>query len=208
MKLLGVLALLATVGGLPVALQAQTAPPAATTAALPAVGKAAPAFRLPDPDGKPHTLDEHKGRSVALFFFCGCSWCWDVAKEWSQIQRGGALPPATGGSKAPTTVVVYSLSPENTRLMGEASGLDLTQTLFLPDPTLAVTKQQYDAEPCPRVFVLDPKGVIRYTNNSKEDQARKAPALAIVSRTLDALRAIPAAKPAAPTKPAKPTSKR
>lgn len=47
-----------------------------------------------------------------------------------------------------------------------------------------------NAKTCPRVFVFNCQGKLYYTNNHAYDTARKALPLAIVSRTLDALRSI------------------
>src|SRR5262245_40132676 len=71
----------------------------------PGVGSIAPAFTLADVEGKKRSLAEFHGRRVALFFFCGCSWCAAVAKEWGPLQRGGALEEK--GVKPPVTVIVY-----------------------------------------------------------------------------------------------------
>ena len=51
------------------------------------------------------------------------------------------------------------------------------------------------------MFVVDEKGVLRYTNDHADDAPRKAPAIAIVSRALAALR--PAAPKKAPAKTAR-----
>jgi hypothetical protein len=68
------------------------------------------------------------------------------------------------------------------------TGLSADQTVLLPDPQMDVTLMKYDAEPCPRVFVVDPAGQIVYTNNHSDDAPRKAPEMVIASRALDALR--------------------
>lgn len=161
--------------------------------AAPVVGKPAPAFTLADVDGKPRRLAEFRGRPVALFFFCGCEWCGDVAKEWAALQRSGALP------KPAATVVVYAeMDAPVAREVATIYGLDRSRTVLLPDPERTATVPLYQAEPCPRVFVLDGGGVLRYTNDHADDAPRKAPALAITSRTLQALRAAtPAVKPKA-----------
>jgi peroxiredoxin Q/BCP len=41
----------------------------AANAATPQVGSAAPAFRLQDQDGKWHTLEDYRGKWVALYFY-------------------------------------------------------------------------------------------------------------------------------------------
>ena len=152
----------------------------------------APVFTLADLAGKKRSLSQYRGRPVALFFFCGCSWCTECAEEWGPLQRGGALPAAPAPAKPPITLVVYS--GDNTALRYSAArwGLDKDKTVLLPDPGMRVTKV-YKADPCPRVFILDGEGVVRYTNDHKDDRPREAPALVIVSRTIDALRSAAAA---------------
>jgi peroxiredoxin len=152
----------------------------------PAVGRAAPAFTRADVEEKKRSLAEFRGRRVALFFFCGCSRCAEVAKQWGPLQRGGAL--VGKGGTGPITVVVYEGGAEPLRALATSAGLDPAQTALLPDPERSVART-YQAEPCPRVFVLDSKGVIRYTNSGKDDAPRNVPAIAIVSNTVDALRA-------------------
>jgi hypothetical protein len=89
----------------------------------------------------------------------------------------------------PVTVIVYSeMSAESAKTLAASCGLDPAQTVLLVDEDRHVTADVYHAEPCPRAFVLDAAGVVRYTNNSTLDAPRKAPAAAIVARTLDALR--------------------
>jgi len=164
----------------------------------PTKGKPAPGFALADGEGKNRTLSEFRGRPVALFFFCGCSWCADVGKEWAQMQRGGALAtPSPSKGKTPITLVVNSgMDAVATRSLTAAYGLDPKQTVLLPEPDMTVTETLYQADPCPRVFIVDGGGIVRYTNDGPEDGPRKGPALIIVSRALDALRS--AAAPAAP----------
>jgi AhpC/TSA family len=152
----------------------------------PAVGRAALPFTLTDTEGKKRSLAEFHGRRVALFFFCGCSWCTEVARGWGPLQRGGAL--GEKGVKPPITVIVYEGDAEAVRALAASAGLDPAQTILLPDPERTVART-YQAEPCPRVFVLDGKGVLRYTNNGTDDAPRKVPAIVIVSKTVDALRA-------------------
>ena len=65
------------------------APPSAPP--LPQLGQAAPAFTLPDAQGKPHALASYRGRSVLLFFYCGCEPCHECARAWADVQRSGEL---------------------------------------------------------------------------------------------------------------------
>lgn len=156
--------------------------------ARPVVKQPAPDFRLLDTENKPHKLSEFRGRPVALFFFCGCSWCADVAREWASMQRGGALPEGRGGS-AVTLVVYAGLDAEASRNLATTAGLDPARTVVLPDPDSRVSAALYGVNPCPRAFVVDPAGVLRYTNVGKDEAPRVAPALVIVTHTLAALQA-------------------
>jgi hypothetical protein len=175
-------------------------PPRKTTASantgLPASGKPFPVFALPDTEGKTHTLAELKGRSIALYFFCGCERCQRCALTWAQLQQGGALiaaPAATTGAQdaagdksVPNTVIVYMGDAEAARAFARTAGLDLQQTLLLLDPKLTIT-QKVHALPCPRAFALDGKGIVRYVNIHKDDDPLKASAATLVTRTLEAM---------------------
>lgn len=165
-------------------------------APAPSVGRPAPNFSAPDLTGKQRALTEFQGGPVALFFFCGCPWCTEVAREWGQLQRSGALlapasvgkpTAAPGAPSEPTTLVVYTLDEKLTRETSASDGLDLPRTVLFSDESLRLS-DRFGAHPCPRVFVLDGAGVLRYTNTGPDDAPRKAPALVIVSRALDALR--------------------
>lgn len=182
---------------------------------LPRDGGAAPPFTLLDASGRKRTpLTEFRGRPVALFFFCGCSWCADVAREWAALQRGGALLPseppsvpparkATGkpakkaarpaaspiAPAAPITVLVYQGTAQEGEALALQAGLDPAQTVLLPDPDLRITGV-YQADPCPRVLVIDTRGIVRYVNRGPDDKPREAPAALIAARSLGALRLI------------------
>lgn len=174
------------------------APVVKTKASKSAAARLAPAFTLQDADGKSRTLAEFRGRPVTLFFYCGCEWCHRCASLWAQFQRGGALPTGTAG-KDPVTLVVYSGDAVGVRQFATETGLSADQTVLLTDPQMDVTLMKYDAEPCPRVFVVDPGGRIVYTNDHSDDAPRKAPEMVIASRALDALRRS-ASTPAEPKK--------
>lgn len=72
----------------------QTAEPAYTGLA---VGTPAPAFDLPDLDGKRHTLDEWLGRRVLIVFFSPrCGFCTEIAADLAAVgpggEKGGPMP--------------------------------------------------------------------------------------------------------------------
>lgn len=148
-----------------------------------AVGRTVPDFTLKDVEQKKRSLAEFRGRRVALFFFCSCYTCAEVAREWGPLQRGGALKGSCG--KAPITLVIYEGEAEPLRALAAAAGLEAAQTILLPDPEKTVAAA-YDAELCPRIFVLDAEGILRYTNSGKAPPSMAA--LTLVSEAVDALR--------------------
>lgn len=175
------------------------ATPLATTPKAPqlAAGIAAPAFTLPDIDSKKQTLADFRGKPVAAFFFCGCGLCHKCARAWNEIQRSGTVTE-------PVSIVIFHGNAEETRAFAEETQLDPKRTVLLSDLDEKVT-EAYQADPCPRVFVVDREGVVRYTNDEQGADSYKIPAPLIVARTVDALRQVPAPKPVA--KPAKSKSR-
>jgi peroxiredoxin len=151
-------------------------------------GSAAPEFHLADTGGAYHTLSNYRGRPVVLFFSCGCDWCRKFGVAWSQEQRKQRVSPA---NEAPLTVVVMSGDADSARQFAKQTGLRPDATVLLTDTTGAVTKM-YRADPCPRVFVVDAAGTLRYTNDSAEDAPRFASGSAIAAHTALALRALTA----------------
>ena len=165
---------------------AVTSPPtpaagASSVGAAPQAGQPAPAFALADAQGKPFSLGATRGHATALFFFCGCPWCADVARAWGQAQRGTHSPVST------RTLVVFAGTGADAKAFAARNGLDLKQTTLLPDPDSHLTEGVYKLNSCPRAFVLDPAGLIRYTNDHTDDQPRLAPARTIVLRASLAL---------------------
>ena len=171
----------------------------ARSSAAPAVspklnmGRVMPSFTLRDGFGKQQTLSQYRGKKIALFFFCGCPWCTKCAQQWGQFQRGNTL--AAPDTVPPPTVVVFTGDSATAHSFALQTGLDLKQTVLLPDVAMRVTTNLYHADTCPRVFIADAQGRLRYTNNHKDDAPRQAPALIIASRALQALRSsAPSAK--------------
>jgi peroxiredoxin len=149
-------------------------------------GQKAPEFHLPDIDGKARTLKEFRGQTLALYFFCGCFPCHQVGRSWSAIQRSGALK--TNG-KTPLSLVVVHGDEVTARAFASDTQLDMKNTVVLPDKKETVSGT-YDADPCPRVFIVDPQGTIRYTNDEKgRDSHSIAPAL-ITARATTNLRRV------------------
>ena len=186
---------------------------------LPQLGQAAPAFTLPDAQGKPHALASYRGRSVVLFFYCGCEPCHECARAWADVQRSGELEAAptvaagkpeplqgatgkpktaqgaakkpaskaAGAALPPLTLVVYTGAAADASRFVTETALDAKQTVLLMDDTDQAA-ERYQALACPRAFVLDRRGILRYTNPSPADGAKALAATALVSRVLTELR--------------------
>lgn len=152
-------------------------------------GSIAPIFTLNSTKGIPIQLRSLRGRPVALFFFCGCTWCHGVARIWGNFQRTGFLDRGFRGD-GPRTVIVFSGYPDAATSFLHETGLDAKQTILLCDPTMSVTEDKYHASPCPRVFVVNAAGRVTYTNDHGADRARSASATAIALRAIGALRAL------------------
>ncbi|MBC7526679.1 MAG: redoxin domain-containing protein [Chthonomonadaceae bacterium] len=155
-----------------------------------AINVTAPLFTLKDVDGKSRALASFRGRPVVLFVFCGCEDCKPVAEKWARLQQLGAVKAITQKRKTPgkepLTLIAYVGDTLQTREFGIKSKFDPNETILLPDPTLEVG-QKYEAMPCPRVFVLDEKGVVRYTNKTKSAKDEKLSPDVLISHTLNAL---------------------
>jgi len=167
---------IAALGILPAVAQ-ETKPPA-----LPAVGAVAPDFTLKEAQtGKKRRLQEFAKakRPVALFFFCGCSWCADTAREWAVYQRTHALP-----MNAATVIVYQTSDATEARNLLTTSGLDPKQTALLLDGDRAVTDNLYHSDPCPRIVIVDPGGKVRYVNTGADEKPREAPPQLLAARAL------------------------
>jgi peroxiredoxin len=138
-------------------------------------------FSLEDAGGHVRRLSEYHGRPVVLFFFCGCVWCHRCATDWGEYQRAGGLL-----KQRAITLIVFSDTASAARDFAAQTGLDPKQTVLLPDPTMRVAVA-YRAPVCPRVFVLDPRGLVVYTNNHADDLPRRAPETLAASRALKAI---------------------
>lgn len=163
--------------------------------AAPILNKPAPEFSVAGLDGKARKLSSYRGMSVALFFFCGCEHCHRCARVWGEYQRSGSLAAHSGKSSARSLVVFDEGKDALEQFLGETA-LDRQATDAFPCPDRKVARS-YKAILCPRVFVLDSKGVLRYTNNHKDDAPQEAEAELIMDRALQALLKTMAEKPVA-----------
>ncbi len=141
----------------------------------------APDFTAREVGGKPVRLAKLRGKPVTLFVFCGCEACHKIAKEWTGYARDRVLPAGSG-----PTIAAYMGDRATAIAFAQETGLPKTVTL-IPDRNLEIT-QKYGVAPCPRVFVIDAVGRVRYTNNHSDDRPQKAAPALITGRALQALR--------------------
>jgi peroxiredoxin len=169
-------ALLATAGALPFL-------PRPSWAVAPSIGAPAPAFSLPDQDGKAHALADLRGKTVVL------EWtnhdCPFVRKHYSsgnmqRFQREAAergivwlsiasSPPGEQGH----------VTPEQARAL--TSEREAAPAAVLLDPRSQAARA-YGATTTPHMYVIDAEGVLRYMggidsvpSSKVEDIARAAP---------------------------------
>jgi peroxiredoxin len=141
--------------------------------ALPAlaaeVGKPAPAFTLRDENGKAHSLSEYRGRIVVL------EWtnpeCPFVQRHYGEKTMQKTL--AALSDKQVVWLAVDSTShnvPESSRAWKARNGFSYP---VLQDASGAVG-HAYGAKTTPGMFVIDEKGVLRYSGAIDDDPRGKS----------------------------------
>lgn len=136
---------------------------AAATAAAATVGQPAPAFKLVDSTGKTRSLADYAGKTVVL------EWtnheCPFVKKHYGSGNMQAQQRDATADG-----VVWLSINSSAPGKQGHVDGAAAesirdkaraAQTAYLLDPTGA-TGRAYGAKTTPHMYVIDPKGVLRY----------------------------------------------
>lgn len=120
------------------------------------IGQEAPDFTLKTAEGKSVSLAEFRGKRTLLNFFCGCSYCSNIAVAWNKLMKEkGALPTRA--------LVVASFKPDYDKQFRAETGWDVP---ILYDSEKREVADKYDSRICPRVWVLDEQGRILYTNPS------------------------------------------
>lgn len=140
------------------------------------VGEAAPAWSLPDQDGKTRSLSDFKGKFVVMEWFNKD--CPFVKKHYGS----GNMQKLQKWAKDKGVVwlsVVSSAEGMQGHLTGESAkatmkDLKMESAAILLDPQGSVGKS-YGAKTTPHMFVVDPKGVLVY-NGGIDDKATPNPA--------------------------------
>lgn len=163
------LAVAAVVGGAVVATKVRDANAseaiaiAAAAASTAKVGQPAPAFTLVDSTGKKRSLAEFKGKTVVLEWTNhGCPF---VKKHYGSGNMQKQQRDATAKG-----VVWLSINSSAPGMQGHVDGAGAekvrrdakaAQTAYLLDPAGSVGRA-YGAKTTPHMYVIDPKGVLRY----------------------------------------------
>lgn len=121
----------------------------------------APDFTLPDKDGKPWTLSQHRGKTVVLnFWSITCPPC---VEEMPSLIELDQLSRRRGGIEIVTITTdetwseVSALFPPHSRL----------KVLF--DPERKVVRDKFGSKLFPETWVIDPRGVIRLRVDGPRD---------------------------------------
>lgn len=119
----------------------------------PRVGDSAPDFVASDYEGKEWQLKRLRGRRVLLTFFCGCEPCRKLARE---------LAPLASRWRGVQILVVSYLDLTAVPAFQRDTNLSAP---FLMDP-FGDVGARYDSLTCPRCWVIDERGRIRYSNQA------------------------------------------
>jgi len=157
--------------------------PAPANAAVAAIGKPAPAFKLNDVDGKEVKLADYVGKVVVLEWAnAGCPVCQRHAK-------GGTASKVMGNFKN-KPVVWLNVDSTGSASAGDCKKFATENKLgtYLMDPTGA-TGKAYGAKTTPHVFVIDQKGMLAYMGaiDDDKDGSKGDKAKSYVKEAIDAV---------------------
>ena len=129
------------------------------------VGQRAPDFSLLSVgEGLTVRLANLTGKPVIINFYCGCSFCSTVAREW--VKNRDKLGDAT---MVAVMTNHWSYAPADVR--------DFRQRTGWSWPVLAdmgsQTARDYNALTCPHVFVVDGQGIIRWETKEGASDEKK-----------------------------------
>ncbi|NJD18864.1 MAG: thioredoxin family protein [Gemmatimonadetes bacterium] len=184
-------------GALALGLAAVLSSPATLDAQAPAIGKAAPAFTLPDTKGTQHSLSQYAGKYVVL------EWlnydCPYVKKHYSsgnipgqqQKWRDKGVVWLAIVSSAPGTQGYFEPAAMDARTASDGS----KASAVLLDPSGKVG-HAYDARTTPHMYVIDPQGILRYMGGIDDKPTARVEDLAGATQLADkALEELFAGKP-------------
>jgi peroxiredoxin len=126
-------------------------------------GESAPAFSLPDQDGRTRSLSDFRGKFVVLEWFNND--CPFVRKHYGSGNMQGLQAAYTGRGVVWLTIASSAPGRQGHVSAEEARAIiahrDARQTALLLDPDGAVGRR-YGAKTTPHMFVINPEGVVIY----------------------------------------------
>ena len=133
------------------------------------VGKPAPAFSLPDTDGKNQTLQQYleAGKTVVLYWFNAN--CPVVIRHFEVNNTFGDLYAAYSKRNV-AFIAINSTNPNHPQFGGDVERKSKwsIQYPILLDPAGTVGKM-YGAKTTPHVYVITPDGILRYAGGVDND---------------------------------------
>lgn len=135
-------------------------------------GGPTPALRLQDLDGKPHALEDYRGKVVLVNFWA--TWCEPCREEMPSIER---LRAALAGR--PFAVLAVNLAEPESRVRGFLRQVPLAFPVLL-DHDRAVAKA-WKARYLPATFIVGPEGRVRYSYFGELDWSRDSVRSAIAA---------------------------
>jgi len=139
------------------------------------VGERAPAFDLLSVgQGRSIRLEDLQGKPVILNFYCGCNFCSIVGREW--VKNADSV-----GDAVVLAVMTnhWTYNPPAVREYRKRTGWSWP---VLADMS-SQTATSFNALTCPRLFVIDRQGVIRYASAEGASDEKK-----LVADALEAAR--------------------
>jgi peroxiredoxin len=130
------------------------------------VGEAAPDFTLKDVDGKEHRLSDHKGKIVVLQWINpGCPVCRRCAETGVVASMGAELKKMDAST--------VHLAINSTHTAEPKDGADYLTKHKISAPALSdkdgTVGRLYGAKTTPHMFVIDAKGILRYSGAIDDD---------------------------------------
>ena len=116
----------------------------------PVLPENAPAFVLPDIDGREHRLEDYLGRTVVLNFWA--TWCGPCRRE---------IPEFSAFSRENPDVTVLGIATDQSvgKLRAAREQMGISYPVLVID---AETKSAYDISTLPTTVVVDPQGRVQH----------------------------------------------
>lgn len=123
--------------------------------AIAKVGQPAPLVEVISEASIGITLDQYRGRKVLLAFLCGCGLCTPLVPKLNEIVR-------EQGQDQVTVLAITAFDQKQRDVFKAENKPDFPVCIDVDRKTLI----RYGSESCPRLWLVDQQGIIRYNNPS------------------------------------------